>query len=288
MNLEEIYEKASKYDFNSLDICSKDEAIMLFICHIKDISKNKYYIRKNEIVLDEYETKTLFEYLNKLIYKKIPIQYIIGEVALFNETYIVNESVLIPRQDTEILIEKAIEYINRDNLKEGLDLCSGSGAIGISVCNNSNINSMHFIDISKDALEVTKKNIIKNKVAQDTLCINSDLFENIMTSEYKYDIIISNPPYIPTEDIDNLSIYVKSEPIIALDGGKTGLFFYEKIINEARNYLNNNGYIMFEIGYDQMQDITNLFGNYKEYEIVEKVKDLNSNDRVIICRFHKI
>lgn len=288
MNLKEIYDECNKYDFSKLDICSKDEAITTLICHIKKISLSKFYLVKNEIVLTEEETNLLFDFLDKLIYDNIPIQYIIGEVELYREKYIVMPSVLIPRQDTEILIEKAIEYIDKFNLKTGLDLCSGSGAIGISTCNNSTLNSIHFIDISKDALEITKKNIEKNNIQKETLCINSDLFENLMTSGYKYDIIMSNPPYIPTKDIHNLSKYVKSEPTIALDGGGTGLVFYEKIINEAREFLNDKGYLMFEIGYNQMEDLTRLFNRYPEYEIIEKIKDLNYNDRVIICRFHKI
>lgn len=288
MNLKEIYEICEKYDFSKLDICSKEEALQLFICHIKNISKSKYFLEKNELELSETEIKTLFEYLDKLLIDNKPIQYIIGEVNIYNETYIVNESVLIPRQDTEILIEKAIKYIDKYNLKTGLDLCSGSGAIGVSVCNNSNIESMHFVDISKVALEVTKQNILKNNVTKSTLCINSNLFENLMTTGYKYDIIMSNPPYIPTRDIESLSSYVKNEPVIALDGGESGLYFYEKIADEARIYLNDNGYIMFEIGYDQMDSLVQIFSKYKEYEILEKVQDLNSNDRVIICRFHKI
>jgi len=288
MNLKEIYEKCNKYDFSKLDICCKDEAICLLICHIKNINKSKYYMIKNEMKLSNDEAELLFTYLDKLIYDNVPLQYIIGEVSIYNETYLVNDSVLIPRQDTEILIEKTIEYINKHDLKTGLDLCCGSGAIGISTCNNSKIEAMHFIDISKDALKVTKENIKKNKVKKTCLCINSNLFEKLMTTEYKYDIIMSNPPYIPTKDIESLSIYVKSEPVIALDGGTSGLEFYEKIIEDARNFLNDKGYILFEIGYDQMDDITNIFKKYLEYVIVEKIKDLNSNDRVIICRFHKI
>lgn len=288
MNLKEIYIECEKYDFSKFDICSKYQAIDMIICNIKKISKSKFYAIKNELVLDELEVNKLYEYLDKIIYENVPIQYIIGEVSFYNEKYLVTPDVLIPRQDTEIIVEKAIEYINKYNLKIGLDLCCGSGAIGISVCNNSNIDKMHFIDISKKALEVTSKNIEKNDVKKETITIYSNLFENLMTSNYKYDIIMSNPPYIPTDEIDKLSDYVKSEPMLALDGGNTGLVFYEKIIDDARYFLNDNGYIMFEIGYDQMNDLTELFNKYNEYEIIEKIKDFNSNDRVIICRFHKI
>jgi len=288
MNLKDVYIKCDEYDFSEFDICSKAELISMLICHIKCITKNKYYFVKNELELTDEESNKLFECLDKIIHEKIPVQYVIGEVAFYNEKYLVNNNVLIPRQDTEILVEKAIEYINKYNLKAGLDLCSGSGAIGISVCNNSNISTMCFIDVSKEALEITRKNIDINKVRQNTSIIHSNLFENLMTSKAKYDIIMSNPPYIPTEDVYNLSDYVKNEPLIALDGGKTGLTFYEKIIDEARSFLNDNGYILFEIGYNQMDDLINLFNKYTEYEIIEKIKDLNLNDRVIICRFHKI
>lgn len=288
MNLKDVYIKCDEYDFSRFDICSKDELISMLICHIKNITKSKYYFLKNELELTDVEAKRLFECLDKIIYEKTPVQYVIGEVAFYNEKYTVNNNVLIPRQDTETLVEKAIEYINKYNLKDGLDLCCGSGAIGVSVCKNSNISTMHFVDVSKEALDTTRKNIEINEVKQDISAIHSNLFENLMTSKSKYDIIMSNPPYIPTEDIPNLSDYVKNEPVLALDGGKTGLVFYEKIINEARRFLNDNGYILFEIGYNQMNDLTKLFNEYTEYEIVEKVKDLNSNDRVIICRFHKI
>lgn len=288
MDLKQIYEACNKYNFENLDICSKEEAITLFICHIKSLSKSKYFAIKNEIKLNEEECSLLYIYMDKLINENIPIQYIIGKVNIYNEEYIVNDSVLIPRQDTEILIEKAINYIDKYNLKSGLDLCSGSGAVGISVSKNSSIYSMHFIDISKEALEVVKKNIENNDLNKETCLINSDLFYNLMTSNNKYDIIISNPPYIPTKDIDNLSNYVKKEPIIALDGGITGLDFYERIIKDARNFLNDKGYLMFELGYNQMEDVEEIFKKYDEYEVIEKVKDFNSKDRVIICRFHKI
>lgn len=288
MNLKEIYKLCEKYDFSKLDICSKEEAIEIFICHIKKISKSRYFFLKNELELDKEELEILFKNLDKLLIENVPLQYIVGEVSIYNEKYIVNDSVLIPRQDTEILIDKAISYIDKSNLKTGLDLCCGSGAIGISVCNNSSIEMMHFVDISKDALEITRKNILKNNVTNKTLCINSNLFENLMTTDAKYDIIMSNPPYIPTKEVENLSIYVKNEPVIALDGGDSGLEFYKKIVADARNYLNDNGYIMFEIGYDQMDSLVKIFSEYIEYEIVEKVKDFNSNDRVIICRFHRI
>ncbi len=288
MNLKEVISKCDEYDFSEVDICSKDELISILICHIKKINKSKYYLLKENIELTDREVNELFSYLDNIIYEKIPVQYVLGKVYFYNEKYVVNNNILIPRQDTEVLVEKAIEYINKYDLKTGLDLCCGSGAIGISVLNNSKIKTMHFADISEAALDIAKENIKINNVKKDTFVINSNLFENLMTIDSKYDIIMSNPPYIPTGDIDMLSDYVKREPMLALDGGTTGLDFYEKIIDEARDFLNDNSFIMFEIGYNQMDGLVRLFDRYNEYEVIEKVKDFNSNDRVIICRFHKI
>ncbi len=288
MNLNKLYEKISNYDFSNIDICDKEFAITSLICHIKNISKSEYLIRKNDMDISENEYLKLKDHLDNLINNNIPLQYIIGKVYLYNEEYIVNENVLIPRQDTEILIENAVKYVNKYNLKNGLDLCCGSGAIGISVSKNSNLKEITFVDISEKALEITEKNIKNNDVNIKTNLRHSNLFETLMTDNNRYDIIMSNPPYIKSSDINNLSEYVKKEPLLALDGGQDGLFFYNKIIDEARNFLNDNGFLIFEIGYDQMDDLENIFSKYKEYEIIEKIKDYNLNDRVIICRFHKI
>lgn len=288
MNLSNVYEKLLNYDFSTVDICDKESAITSLICYIKNITKSQFFLNKQDMNITEEEYVKLTKYLDKLVYEKIPLQYIIGKTYIYNEEYIVDESVLIPRYDTEILIEKAIEYINKYNLKIGLDLCCGSGAIGISTAKNSSLEHITFVDISQKALEVTKKNILNNNLKTENLVICSDLFKNLMSEENKYDIIMSNPPYIKSSDLIGLSDYVKMEPMLALDGGKDGLFFYKKIIDEAKNYMNNNGYLMFEIGYDQMDDLVNILSKYPEYEIIEQVKDLNSNDRVIICRFHKI
>ena len=287
MNLSKLYENLNKYDFSQVDICDKEYAISSLLCYIKNISRSEYLLNKRKINVSEDEYIKLSGYLDKLVYDKIPLQYIIGKTYLYNEEYIVDENVLIPRQDTETLIEKAVYYIEKYNLKRGLDLCCGSGAIGISTAKNSSLDYICFVDISEKALNITRKNILNNNLKTKSDCIYSNLFQNIMTECIKYDIILSNPPYIPSRDIGGLSDYVKNEPLIALDGGKDGLYFYNKIIDEARKYLNDNGFLIFEIGYNQMSDLENIFNQYNEYEIVEKIKDLNSNDRVIICRFHK-
>lgn len=288
MKLNEIYRQLESYDFSEFDVCSKTELADMFICHILGISLSKFKLTKLDIDLSDIQAKKLFEYIDKVIYDKMPPQYIVSKVYIYNEEYFVTKDVLIPRQDTEVLIEKAVEYINRYNLKKCLDMCTGSGVVGISVAKNSKIEKVDLVDVSKKALEVAKRNIQNNMADKKVLVKYSNLFENLMTSKDKYDIIVSNPPYIKSMEIEKLSDYVKKEPLIALDGGDTGLAFYEKITERARNFLNDNGFLMFEIGYDQMEELTKIFEKYPEYEILEKVKDYNLMDRVIICRFHKI
>ncbi len=161
------------------------------------------------------------------------------------------------------------------------------GLFGISITKNSDIDNLTLVDISKKALEIVEKNLIKNNIKTNYSIIHSNLFEKL-NKNVKYDIIVSNPPYIKTSDLDNLSDYVKNEPMLALDGGEDGLIFYRKILQEAMLFLNDNSVILFEIGYDQKEDIVFLINEFKEYEVIECMQDLGMNDRVIVCRFHKI
>ena len=195
--------------------------------------------------------------------------------------------VLIPRNDTEILVDKAIEYISKYNLKNMLDMCSGSGCIGISVSKNSDIEKVTLVDVSKEAINISKKNAKINNVETKINYINSNLFEKV-SKENKFDIIVSNPPYIKTNKLKDLDKSVKYEPKIALDGGVDGLKFYKKILNQSKNYLNNNGYIMFEIGFDELEDIKNIIAKDKSFLLLECIKDYGGNDRVVICRFQTI
>lgn len=267
---------------NNIVEFNKDD-ILRIVAFTLNRSKDNIFLNFNDLYLDNYMAEILKENLDKFYIENIPLQYILGIQNFYNEEYFVNENVLVPRSDTEILVEKAIEYIYKFELKSMLDLCCGSGCIGISILNNSNINSCTFVDISEKAIEVTNKNIIHNKILKKVITTVSDLFTNV---NEKFDIIVSNPPYIPTNDIDNLSKIVKNEPYIALDGGNDGLDKYRKIINDASNYLNHNGYLMLEIGYDQLDRIINLI-NDSNLEFIESVKDLGDNDRVVVCRFHQ-
>lgn len=273
-----LYNKSIKKNFNI------KEALNIF-SSIKNIDINDIFINMDGIMLDYNEQIKANMMLNRLYKNNIPIAYIIGTVNFYNEKYIVNQDVLIPRVDSEILVEKAIEYINNENLNTMLDMCTGSGCIGISITKNSKIKYTTLIDISKEALEIANKNIILNKVDNKCSTLHSDLFSNLNNSNIKYDIIVSNPPYIPTKDINGLDKSVKKEPVIALDGGKDGMNFYRKILKQALNYLNNNAVLIFEIGYDELEKFKKIINRYAEYKIVESLKDYGGNDRVVVCRF---
>lgn len=243
------------------------------------LNKTKEFIMAHEEYnLNEEEEKEFFDGIEKLR-NNIPIEYITHNKEFMKLNFYVNEDVLIPREDTEILVEEIIdEYKNKD--VKILDLCTGSGCIGISLKKymaNANVSAS---DISGNALKVAKLNAKNNNV--EINFILSDMFKNI--KEKDFDIIVSNPPYIKTEVIKTLNKDVQNEPSLALDGGEDGLFFYKKIIKEAYGFLKNYGMIFLEIGYDQKQDLINIVKEDKRYKLVKVKTDLENNDRVVIIR----
>lgn len=243
------------------------------------LNKNKEYIIAHGE--DEIDSLKLEEIDNKMkkLEEYVPIQYITNKQEFMQLNFFVNENVLIPRSDTEILVEEIIENYKNKKVKI-LDLCTGSGCIAISLKKYLENSKIHAIDISEEALKVAKQNAINNEV--DITFLKSDIFSNI--KEDKFDIIVSNPPYIKTEVINKLDKEVKKEPLIALDGGNDGLYFYKKIIEEGYKFLNENGKIFFEIGYDQKDEIINIVKNDARYEVVKTKKDLGNNDRIIVIR----
>lgn len=218
----------------------------------------------------------------------IPLQHLTGEQAFMGLVFHVNEDVLIPRQDTEVLVEKALECIHPG--MKILDMCTGSGCIAISLAvlgkeclrkNRSEAPGMQVdaADVSLEALSVAERN--NDLHCADVHLIHSDLFTAVTDS---YDMIVSNPPYIPTAVIDGLSEEVRlHEPHLALDGAEDGLFFYRKIINESSSYLNADGWLLFEIGYDQGSTVSELM-RASGFEDVEIIKDLAGLDRVVLGR----
>ena len=243
------------------------------------IGKEKEYLITHDDKELSKEICLKFENYIKRILEHEPIQYITGKQEFMKLEFFVNENVLVPRTDTEILVEEALDIINKNKLKTVLDLCTGSGAIAISVAKYGDVEKVLATDISPKALEVTNKNIDKHKVKVKTL--ESDLFDNI---NEKFDIIISNPPYIETEVIESLAEDVKREPKLALDGGKDGLDIYRKIIEKAWKYLNEEGFLALEIGYNQKKSVLNLIKESHKYKDEYSKQDLYGNDRIVVCR----
>ncbi len=251
----------------------------LLIAYTLKIPRWKLITEKNMEISNEQVAKILN--LINLRAKGIPVAYITKRKEFFGIKFYVDERVLIPRPETEILVEKVIEKLkDRDRKIIGLDIGVGSGAISIALLKNIPNLFMYGVDISEDALKVAKINA-KLKFVNDRLkLLKSNLFSNLEKS-IKYDFIVSNPPYISREDYINLKIEVKKEPKVALLSGKKGLAFYERIISISPKFLKNNGFLAVEVGYNQIKDIKKLFIKNK-FKNIEIYKDLNGIDRVVI------
>ena len=222
-----------------------------------------------------------FKAIKKLL-DGVPLQHITHRQEFMKLMFYVDENVLIPRPDTEILVEEVIKIAKKINAKKILDLCTGSGAIAISLAKYIEGSQITATDISRKALSIAKLNAANNNVEDKITFVSSNLFQNI--PEEKYDIIVSNPPYIKRKVIEKLDKEVKKEPIIALDGGNDGLEFYKKIVDNAYEYLKYKGYLCLEIGYDQKDEVTKLIENEGKYVDTYSKKDLYDNDRIIITK----
>ncbi len=239
------------------------------------VSRQDLFLEPEKSVSEEQAQK----YLNAVSVrvKHIPLQHITGYQQFMDLEFVVNKDVLIPRPETELLVEQVVSYI-KDNDVKVLDMCTGSGCIAVSVdrmCANADVTA---VDISEKALKVAGENNIRNEGR--VTFVQSDLFENIHET---YDIIVSNPPYIPTSDIETLMEEVREhEPRLALDGSTDGLKFYREICTNAVNYLNENGKIFLEIGYDQGRTVPELLRE-NGFTDIQVLKDLSGNDRMVIA-----
>lgn len=253
---------------------AKNDAWLLLAMVCK-VDHTYYYMHMEEELMPEQQDE--YRVVIRKRAEHVPLQYITGEQEFMGLPFKVNSNVLIPRQDTETLVEEALKVI-RPGMKV-LDMCTGSGCILISILKNVlNVEGVG-CDISKQALIVAKENAKLNNVV--ATFERSDLFDHVTET---FDVIVSNPPYIRTEEIATLMPEVcQFEPVGALDGKEDGLFFYRKMIAESSKYLNPNGVILFEIGYDQGQDVS-LMLKEAGYQDVQIVKDLAQNDRVVIGR----
>lgn len=264
MNVRELY---NKYE----NIESKE---------IEYLLRYKYNVDMYAIIFNEDIHIDWNEFDSDIIRlgKKEPGQYIVGSQDFMGLPFYVGKGVLIPRPETEILVN----ILSNENLKgkSVLDICAGTGAIGISVAKLYKAD-VTCSDISNEAIEYIEKNVELNDV--DINIIRSDLFTNIKET---FDIIVSNPPYIPTDEIANLEDNVKKyEPILALDGGKDGLHFYKSIVEKAPEFLKNGGKLYFEIGHDQGEDVKKLL--MSKFEDIRIIKDYNDFDRIVIATLRR-
>lgn len=275
-----IISETKRLKLNNIDDSTIIIKQILFYTLKKD---QQYFIINGDKGLSEDEEERAKRAIDKII-SGIPIQYITNRQEFMTEEYYVDENVLIPQPDTEILVEEVLKLCANNNCNAKiLDLCTGSGAIAISLKKRITKSTMFASDVSIKALNVARKNANINGV--EINFIESDLFDKMQ--EKDFDIIVSNPPYIKKEVLKTLSKQVQNEPILALDGGESGLEFYEKIAKKAYIYIKNNGFLCLEIGYDQAKEVEEILIKNKYYKDIKVIKDLSNNDRCIISKIVK-
>ena len=261
------------------DDISLTERYML-VSHVTGESFNQVQLKHKlgHQVMNEAQQN---EYIN-LLFRRMegePIQYIMGYTDFFGRDFLCAEKVLIPRFDTECLVENVLPEIQEGNTV--LDLCCGSGCIGLTIALEKSV-SVTLADISPYALELTRKNVSKFDLSEKVSVIKHDVFTDVINE--KFSCIVSNPPYIRSEDMKTLSDEVKREPELALDGGSDGLDFYRHMISKYKENLLQVGIMAFECGYDQADSVVAIFRN-NGFSNVKKFKDYNNIERVVLAKF---
>ena len=272
-------EKLEKRDYSNPLLESR-----LLLTYLLDVDDLYVYVNGNEEVSEENVDKFL-----KLLEKRsngYPLQYILNEANFMGLDFYVEDGVLIPRSDTEVLVEYVLEYIDSMDNKDIrlLDIGIGSGAIVLSTAYHRPFIDAYGVDIEDKPIYVTKKNIEKFGLSNVKI-YKGDLFEPFDFSEFynSFDIITSNPPYIESEDIETLQVEVSEyEPMSALDGGEDGLIFYRRIAKRAKRFLSENGLLIFEIGYNQGESVSEILKE-EGYKNISVLKDIQDLDRVVLA-----
>ena len=257
----------------------------VILAHLLDYNRVDLIIRYNE-VLDKEQEKEYFDKI-KLRAKGMPVQYITGHQEFMGLDFHVTPDVLIPRPDTETLVELAIQEANSmDKPLTIVDIGTGSGAIALSLAHYIKDVQIHTIDISSKAIEIAKKNAKSLSLEKKVDFYQGDLLSPIKgLLEGKVDLLVSNPPYITSKDMLSLQREVKDfEPSLALDGGMEGLDFYDKIINQGMDYLSYQGKIILEIGHDQGEEVSSILRGKNIFKYINIVKDLGGLDRVVLAK----
>lgn len=252
----------------------------------KIIDKDKLYLITNRNEKVSLDKELEFLKLIKKRKEKMPVKYILGVTEFMGLDFKVREGVLIPRGDTEVLVEEALNIIRENDLKDVCDLCCGSGAIGVSLATIEKSINVTCIDIEAIPEEVTKENIRLHAVDDRVEFVKSNLLSEVIAIDKKFDLIASNPPYIKEEVIPTLMKDVREyEPKVALSGGEDGLDFYKRIVDESLKVLKEQGHLIFEIGHDQGLSVKSIMEE-KGFNNVEIIKDLAGNDRVVKGRLY--
>ncbi len=270
MNVKEAY----SYSINFLQANNVDEAdfkALTVVCYVAGIKNSEYYAHKEDFVI----MKQLADCLWRLKTGE-PLQYVIGKWDFYESEFYVGEGVLIPRPETEELVELAVNHLKTISNPVVIDLCSGSGCIGISIARAVPNSKVYCIEKSNDAFKYLEKNA---KKIDNVILINDDIFNSIDTENA--DLIISNPPYIKSGALDSLQAEVKKEPKMALDGGEDGFDFYRIINSKWSEKLKSNGVLMLEIGEDQGQSIVDVL---TEFNDVQVKKDMYGNNRIVVAK----
>ena len=281
------------------DIADATRDCKILYCYMMDIPFSKIILEYQEVLQDRLCDK-YFELIDRRS-KGEPVQYIMGSQEFMGLEFIVNENVLIPRQDTETMVEDALEIINAGSLRgedmdvkrkewDILDLCTGSGAIGVSLARLANKVNVTCSDISEGAIKVAKENAQKHGLAKSMKFEQGDLFEpfNKHFHKQKFDMIISNPPYIKSSVIPTLQKEVcEHEPLSALDGGESGLDFYERIASGVGSHLKKGGVLLMEIGNDQGEAVSGLLSRNGEFTSIRVLRDLAQRDRIVFAKKSK-
>jgi release factor glutamine methyltransferase len=240
------------------------------------------YLDKDRILTSD-EIEKFNQYLKERISHR-PVQYIIGTVEFFGLEFKVDERVLIPRPETETLVEVVIDQLANKEKPKIIDLGTGSGAIAISLAKNLNSPFIYATDVSEDALEVVKGNAIRNKVENQIEFLCGDLFEPLKNKNFEgqIDCVVSNPPYVSKDELETLPREIKDyEPIVALESEKDGLFFHKRIIENSIDFLKKGGVLALETAFDQAGRAADLIRQSDNYNNIEVIKDLGGIDRVV-------
>ena len=271
MTINDALKLAKEALFNVPD---RDVDAAWIVCAVTGVKRNSLHFEKDK-ELTEKQILTLDAILQRRKERE-PLQYILGFVPFYNIILNTDSRALIPRDETALLVEQALDFIQKNGYKTVLDIGTGSGAIAVSIKKNAPDTLVSAVDISEKAISLAQENAKENETEIEF--IKSDLFENLQNR--KFDCILSNPPYIPTKDMEKLEKELSFEPKNALDGGSDGLDFYRDIIQEAKEHLNKNGLLMFEIGFDQGDAVKTLLAKCGFTDSVV-LKDYSDLDRIV-------